>query len=436
MIIAVEILATISDTVFLIWFASRFLGIPIFKKPYALLVPFVTMCFSLIADHYLPGFSGLYTFVYAVLSVLYCILICQKRYAYALMASGMYMSSVALIGSFGYIVYSFILDSPAFVLQGSEAPSRILYLLLAKTSLLALLKLLIFLFGTKGILDRKNNMYLFWVSMFSLFILSVLMNIATSHDFSAVRLYVLVAVAVVVISNISVYFILHQVQKLLKGKYELRLMQEKIAFERTRAKEVGAMWHKICGVRDDMQNHLSVISKKLKNEETAACEAYIDALLPSVENTGMLIRSGNTVLDYLVNSKLCHLGDIQVKVSGYVGRLEHIEDADLACMLGNILDNAVEAQQNVTEDKRIELHFLVKNGNFSIVCKNTVKESVLTTNRNLRSTKNDAHEHGLGHQIVEAVVEKHGGLIEYFEQDNMFGVQIILPLTEYNENEP
>lgn len=426
---AVEMLATISDSLFLIWFASRFLSVPILKKPYALIVPFAVTCFSLIADFYLSGFSALYTSVFSVLSILYCFLICEKRYAYALMAWGMYMSTVSLCASSLYIAFSFIMDSPMFVLQGAgRGAGRIVYLLIAKGILFALLKLFICLFGAKSILNRKNNLTLFWISVCSLFILSVLMNIAVSYDSAAVRLYLVVATAVVVISNVFAYFILNQVQKLLKEKYELKLMQEKLAFENIRAKEVGVMWHKVCGVREDMQNHLSVIAENLQNGEADVCVEYIDSLIPQVESAGVLIRSGNTVLDYLINSKLSCLEDIKVQVSGYVGRLEHIEDADLACMLGNILDNAVEAQEFVDAEKRIELHFFVRNGYFSIVCKNTVKESVLKTNRNLRSTKKDAHEHGLGHQIVETVASKHGGYVEYFEKDDMFGVQIMLPM--------
>ena len=426
---AVEMLATISDSLFLIWFASRFLSVPILKKPYALIVPFAVTCFSLIADFYLSGFSALYTSVFSVLSILYCFLICEKQYAYALMVWGMYMSTISLCASSLYIAFSFIMDSPMFVLQGAgRGTGRIVYLLIAKGILFALLKLFICLFGAKGILNRKNNLTIFWISVCSLFILSVLMNIAVSYDSVAVRLYLVVATAVVVISNVFAYFILNQVQKLLKEKYELKLMQEKIEFERTRAKEVGAMWRKICGVRDDMQGHLRVISENLQKSEIDAAEDYIESLLPKVENVGILIRSGNTVLDYLVNSKLSYLEGVKVQVSGYVGRLEQIEDADIACMLGNIIDNAVEAQEFVDSQKRIELHFLVRNGYFSIVCKNTVKESVLETNKELRSTKKDSHEHGLGHQIVQTVANKYGGFVDYFENDGMFGVQIMLPM--------
>lgn len=45
----------------------------------------------------------------------------------------------------------------------------------------------------------------------------------------------------------------------------------------------------------------------------------------------------------------------------------------------------------------------------------------------IKSTKASGDAHGLGHQIVERIVADYHGMIEYFEEYDMFGVQIILP---------
>ena len=150
-------------------------------------------------------------------------------------------------------------------------------------------------------------------------------------------------------------------------------------------------------------------------------------LYGTIESMGNLIQSGNSVIDYLINTKLSTLDNVEVLVSGYVGNYADIADVDLACILGNILDNAIEAQANVISSKRIELLFLRKNSNRIIICKNTIKESVLRNNQRLKTTKKAPELHGMGHQIVETTVKKYDGLIDYFEKDDMFGVQIVLP---------
>jgi hypothetical protein len=45
----------------------------------------------------------------------------------------------------------------------------------------------------------------------------------------------------------------------------------------------------------------------------------------------------------------------------------------------------------------------------------------------LLSTKKTNEPHGLGHRIVEEKVNQYHGILDYFEEDSMFGVQIILP---------
>jgi len=51
----------------------------------------------------------------------------------------------------------------------------------------------------------------------------------------------------------------------------------------------------------------------------------------------------------------------------------------------------------------------------------------LKNNKELRSNKKALESHGLGHRIVEDKVNKYHGILDYFEEDSMFGVQIILP---------
>ncbi|MBQ7933163.1 MAG: GHKL domain-containing protein, partial [Clostridia bacterium] len=82
------------------------------------------------------------------------------------------------------------------------------------------------------------------------------------------------------------------------------------------------------------------------------------------------------------------------------------------------------------EDKRIELHFLKQNSNRIILCRNTIGESVLTKNRQLKTTKKDTASHGFGHVIIERIVQDYDGMVDYFEEDGMFGVQVILPVNE------
>ena len=63
-----------------------------------------------------------------------------------------------------------------------------------------------------------------------------------------------------------------------------------------------------------------------------------------------------------------------------------------------------------------------------IICKNTIAKSVLAENRDLNSTKSGGDSHGYGHIIINKIVGDYDGMVEYFEEDGMFGIQVILPM--------
>ena len=163
----------------------------------------------------------------------------------------------------------------------------------------------------------------------------------------------------------------------------------------------------------------------LNNDDIDKCRAYIDEYLDKTKKKGRFTRSGNSVLDYMIDSKLSPLDDVEIIVAGDIGNLSDVQDTDLASLIGNILDNAIEAETQVAE-KRIELLFNSHNEMRMIICKNTVNGSVLKNNKELCSTKNSSH-HGYGSRIISEIVKKYNGFVRYFEEDGMFGIQVMLP---------
>ena len=258
------------------------------------------------------------------------------------------------------------------------------------------------------------------------------MKIAIENQTPGVEIVIFILAIILIFMNLILYIMIYQLQALLKNKYELALMQDRMAFEKNRVDEASVIWNNIRQVKHDLKNHFVVMRGHLNGGDLESCMKYLSKLDETVENMGNMIQSGNSVIDYLINSKLSNLDGVEVLISGYVGNYTDIEDVDLACILGNILDNAVEAQKAVVSEKRIELLFLQKKSNRVIICKNKIKESVLQNNQKLKSTKESPELHGIGHQIVESTVKKYNGLIDYFEKDDMFGVQIILPDLGFN----
>ena len=312
------------------------------------------------------------------------------------------------------------------LMQGSSGLGRYIYVLLHKIALFTTLHFVLRIFRAENLKNIWNGVLAFVFSLTTMLGLWATMYMVATPDGEVFKTQILIIVLSFILVNFLLYILLHQIQRLEKTKYELKLLEEKMSFEETRYSDASAIWNNVRKVQHDMKQHLVVMAGFLEQEEPKKCQEYISSLLPEVDQIGKLVRSNNAVLDYLINSKLCALKDTRIVISGSIGDLSDIRDVDLACLIGNILDNAIEALSNVSE-KRIELLFTVQNDNRVIICKNTINESVLKNNRKLKSTKTYGDSHGWGHQIVAKIVSDYHGMVDYFEEFGMFGVQIILP---------
>ena len=223
-----------------------------------------------------------------------------------------------------------------------------------------------------------------------------------------------------------VFFVIFNMMRTQRIRIESRLAEERMSSKKERAENALEVWDEVRKMRHDIKQHLSLIDGYLARGDYDGCRAYLNKLLPEANGFAASAASDNTVIDYIISSKLLSRKDIDSTVQGSIGDLSDISDSDLACLLGNILDNAVEAVDKAKE-KRIELTFLRHNSNRVIICKNTVQKSVLASNRELATTKKEAHKHGLGTRIMGDIVAEHNGVIDYYEEDGMFVVTVILP---------
>ena len=426
---AIEIFGTVADVLLLIWFLPKFNDVSIKKRPQALIWAAVLLAFQLVADRILQGFDLLYALIDFVIVLLFVLSLGSKKKLWGVFSAFVYVIVVMLFNTLVYALFSFALDDINLIIQGkdTDAVPRILYIVVCKLGHFSAYGLLLQIFKKNRSLDWFSAILSFLFTVGTAVGLGTVIKLAELNQ-SAGMDYPILTLSIILISlNGILYLMIRQVQNLMRSKYELRLMQERMNAEKARIDEATYIWDNIKKVRHDLKNHFTVIRGKLDEGDSEACKKYLTNLYQTVDHMGNLVQSGNSVIDYLINSKLSGLENIQVLISGYVGNYSDIEEVDLACILGNILDNAVEAQKDVTGEKRIELHFLQKNSNRIILCKNTIGTSVLKNNKELRSNKKALESHGLGHRIVEDKVNKYHGILDYFEEDSMFGVQIILP---------
>lgn len=110
-----------------------------------------------------------------------------------------------------------------------------------------------------------------------------------------------------------------------------------------------------------------------------------------------------------------------------------VRGVDLCVILGNLLDNAIEAE--IKEPVHKEIRLIGKN-DFGIVyfcVKNYIGQTVLGANSDLKSTKAHSTEHGYGLKTVRELAHAYNGEVKIYEKDYYFCVEVFLFQLEANQ---
>ena len=150
--------------------------------------------------------------------------------------------------------------------------------------------------------------------------------------------------------------------------------------------------------------------------------------LPNILN---YINTNNAAFDAVINSKIavCSQRNIFMEVNIKQNTDIFILPSEIAVLFGNLLDNAIEAAKD-TDEKRITVD-IQKNASYLIIfVSNSIKSSVLKDNKNLETSKPDKELHGIEIKSIKNIVEKHNGMIQFYEEENEFCCHIMIDTTE------
>ena len=265
------------------------------------------------------------------------------------------------------------------------------------------------------------------ISIFLLFLICFVNPRIYSYFSNEFLIFFLPALIVGALSSIGIYALIYQMWRKSELEKEKELYENMLQAEHKRYEDMQIASEQIRKIRHDIKNMLYAVKVQMEEEHTDKARRGLEDLLEQVNSAGSLIHSENRMIDYILNAKLASAENKNIRISGDASGMCRMKDIDLSIVLGNILDNALEATKEINHAD-IELHFYIKGNHQNVVCKNTINQSVLKNNPLLHTKKNEKEDHGFGIRSVAETMEKYGGSLEFFEEDHMFCAHIMLPL--------
>ena len=225
--------------------------------------------------------------------------------------------------------------------------------------------------------------------------------------------------------GIYLYHLLHVEEQL---KEELILSKQKDELEYQHLQQLQEQYEKSRKILHDMKNHILAI-ESLSNSEDPRAKGYINEVMENIDKSNFEFKTDSKIITTLVNSKIekTKTEGIRFHVEVQDMSFDFISDLDWVIILGNILDNAIEACQQIKEgERKIELYIHQYKKMLIIRLENSVGNRPDFQGGILRSNKSG--HFGIGLSNVQDAVKKYEGDIELEFNDNCFKTRIIIPV--------
>ena len=194
--------------------------------------------------------------------------------------------------------------------------------------------------------------------------------------------------------------------------------------------EVQNIYGQMRGWRHDYHNHIQVLKAHLFSGRTDELNEYLNELDKDLRQVDTIIKSGNIMLDAILNSKLSLAKTKKIAVNAKAAAPEVMpySDIDICVIVGNLLDNSIEACLKIDDENSrfIRIYIGMFKGQFYISVSNSAGVEPKTFGGRYLTTK--GANHGFGLLRLDRIVKKYGGYINRQNEEGVFATEIMLPL--------
>ena len=189
--------------------------------------------------------------------------------------------------------------------------------------------------------------------------------------------------------------------------------------------EVENMYRKMRGWRHDYRHHIQTMKVHMANGDYGEIDKYLDMLDDDLTNVETVIKTGNKMADAILNSKfsLARKQNIRVKAEAKIPVSLTVSELDLCIVIGNLLDNAIDACMELPEAERLIRLYMEMKGNYLYLA--VTNTAAGTKKTHFKTTKGDGH--GLGLTRIDAIIKKYGGYLTRASEDGAFSTEVLLP---------
>ena len=241
---------------------------------------------------------------------------------------------------------------------------------------------------------------------------------------------------IIIIINVIIFYLINYIEKYKLLYNEHQQLENQLLFQREKYAQISSAYRESRRIVHDTKKHYQSINSHIEKEEYDKLRDYLDEALNDLEKTYSKVNTGNLVIDAFVSRNMAIAEELGIDFTTDIQIVKdktNIDDYDLCIIIGNLLENAVNACKeqlsDSEEDKRPAINVTVntdENNNFVF--------NISNTKHSKNSKKKEASDNmklyrGYGIENVRKTVEKlHGTYI--IEDKEMYTASVVIPYVE------
>lgn len=184
--------------------------------------------------------------------------------------------------------------------------------------------------------------------------------------------------------------------------------------------------------RHDFKNHSLVLNAMLEQGNMTGAKAYLKNLTEDISGSMPKFSTGNEVVNSLlsIKSSAAAKDNIRIVIDGTIPP-QGIAPKDMCIIVGNLLDNAIEACRKLPEtvDKQIMIQTGMEGNMLFISVRNPAQSGAPFSADNLpKTTKTNSRIHGIGLKNVRDIAKKYNGRLSLSMKNDYFNADVLLEL--------
>lgn len=269
-------------------------------------------------------------------------------------------------------------------------------------------------------------------SMMNITLLSrVWINAHPSADSSFVIFAALASVSLM-FANLFVFMLFDRVSDAAKTKSQVLLLEKQISYERKFLDNAQSRYDDLRRMAHDLNQILTPLAIYAEAGELDKIQEAVRASRQRVDQNQIAIDSGNRFIDALLTEKMADAGKKGIQIQREIHSLSEnlpVPPEALSVLLGNALDNAIEACSRIPDAPRIiRLMMRQEKGMFQMMIQNRFAVDPVVNHGVFLSTKTDPLNHGFGLNSIEQIVEQYHGTMSIDTNNHQFTMTIFFAI--------